>query len=376
MRILILVDDAADLEGPIQYVDDEGWVKASPRRDVQKFVPRLDPNRVQPIVYTIRGSGEQSLNARRWLDLSAARRLRQVIREQDIELIHAMGQVALLYTAIIGRLAGIPTLASYYGPMLADRQDRLATTCRWFVHQLARWGIDRMVVPSELASRAFIQTRYPPERLDVVYPGVEIAPDSENVPASQRAVLGLSDKPLVTMVAPMIAGQGYEVMIDAMPRLLERVPEAQLAFVGSGPLMNDLKHKAVSHKPPLPITWLGAREDIREIIAVSDAVVVHPRREGIPHAIIEAAAVGKPLVTSRVAGATEVIVLVGTTTGLLVTPGDGRDLAIQLARLLTQPKLATQLGTAAKQRARECFSLEAQRDAMTSLYEATIYASR
>jgi glycosyltransferase involved in cell wall biosynthesis len=178
------------------------------------------------------------------------------------------------------------------------------------------------------------------------------------------------------MIAPMIAGQGYEVMIDAMPRLLERVPEAQLAVVGSGPLLNELKHKAVSHKPPLPVTWLGEREDIREIIAASDAVVVHPRREGIPYAIIEAAAVGKPLVTSRVAGATEVIVLVGTTTGLLVTPGDGRDLAIQLSRLLMQPKLAGQLGAAAKQRARECFSLEAQRDAMTSLYEATIYASR
>ena len=376
MRILILVDNAADLEGPIRYVDDDGWVNSSPRRDVEKFVPRLDPNRVQAVVYTIRGDGEQSLNARHWWDLRALRRLRRVIRELDIELIHAMGPVALIYAAIFGRLAGVPTLASYYRPMFANKQDRITTFLRWLVHQLARWGIDRVVVPSELASRAFVQTRYPPDRLAVVYPGVEIAPDSDHVPASQRAVLGLSDKPLVTMIAPVVAGQGYEVMLDAMPRLLERVPEAQLAVVGSGPLMNELKHKAVSHKPPLPITWLGEREDIREIISASDAVVVHPRREGIPYAIIEAAAVGKPLVTSRVAGATEVIVLVGTTTGLLVTPGDGRDLAIQLSRLLMQPKLAGQLGAAAKQRARECFSLEAQRDAMTSLYEATIYASR
>ena len=100
MRILILTDDSRDLEGEVRLQDDDGFVKASPRRDLASFVPCLDQGRVQLEVYALRGRGDHSLHERQWLDFSAWRQLFRLVRKHEIELIHAMGFRAAIYTCI------------------------------------------------------------------------------------------------------------------------------------------------------------------------------------------------------------------------------------------------------------------------------------
>ena len=148
------------------------------------------------------------------------------------------------------------------------------------------------------------------------------------------------------------------------------MPEAEVAVVGSGPLLL----KSQQHARKLRIHWLGERADVRDIIAASDVILVHPRYDSLPRAVLEAAGAGKPIVASRVAGISEIVE--PGTTGTLVTYEDSRDLAIQMSRYLLQPAFRRDVGTAAQDRARRRFSLGVQRDAMTTLYEATIYARR
>jgi glycosyltransferase involved in cell wall biosynthesis len=124
----------------------------------------------------------------------------------------------------------------------------------------------------------------------------------------------------------------------------------------------------------MPIRWLGDTPDVRKIITASDAVLVHPRREGLPRAVIEAGAAGKPVVASRVAGITEVIE--HSQNGQLVTYDDYRDFSVQIGRVLSQPNFAHALGEAARQRIEQRFSLDIQREKMTDLYESTVYSSR
>jgi glycosyltransferase involved in cell wall biosynthesis len=176
------------------------------------------------------------------------------------------------------------------------------------------------------------------------------------------------------MIAPVAPDHGYEVLLDAVPRLIQRVPEAQIAVLGTGPLLEEMRSHAQSTEPPLPITWLDPGTDRKAVIRASNAVILHPRKEGVPHALIEAAAAGKPVVASRMAGVTEIVD--PTVTGFLVTPGDSRDFAIQIGRLLSQPATVEQIGAVAHKRAQLRFSLEAQRKALTILYETTIYESR
>jgi glycosyltransferase involved in cell wall biosynthesis len=234
-----------------------------------------------------------------------------------------------------------------------------------------RWGLDRLIVPSELSTRALAGVRYPRQHVEVIYPGIEV-PDSP-LPKPDRSALGLPDGPLATMIAPLAVDQGYDVLLEAIPRLLQRVPDVHIAIVGTGPLLWKLQQIAHSGIP-LPITWLGGRDDVRDIMRASNVIVVHPRKEGIPQMLIEAAAAARPAISSRQAGVTEVID--PARTGTVVTPGDARDLAIQIGKYLLQPAWSDHVGEAAQRLARERFSLDRQRDALTTLYEGTIYASR
>jgi glycosyltransferase involved in cell wall biosynthesis len=370
MRVLLLLDDSAELEGEVRLADDEGFVLASARRDLARLVPLLDRSRIQPTVVALRG-GENSLDAQHRLDFVALRRLRKLLREQDIELIHALGKRAIVYAALAGRWRGIPTLASLYDLPFTGGHTLADSLLQRAYMRLMRWGIDRVIAPSELLKRNLLPLYSIPDRVEVIYPGIEIgiAPP----PAPDRAVLGLPEGPLVTMVAPMVEGQGHEIVLEAYQRLLQRVPVANLAIVGTGPLRYNLFKQAAKIHPPNPITWIK-EPDAKAVIAASNVVVVHSRKEGLPQALIEAAALGKPTIATRTAGSMEIID--PGITGFLTTVGDARDLAIQIGKFMLQPAFAEQVGRTAHERARKRFSLDAQCEIMTTLYEATIYASR
>src|SRR5947209_2139686 len=113
MRILMLLDDGADLEGDVQFEDARGLVLASARRDVAMVAPYLDTTRLQTEMIALHG-GEHTLGAHARFDVPAARALLHLLREHDIELIHAMGPLSMLYAAVAGRLVGIPAIASSY----------------------------------------------------------------------------------------------------------------------------------------------------------------------------------------------------------------------------------------------------------------------
>lgn len=363
MRVLLLFDALKSAEA---------------LRDLNLLKSQLDPNRLQLEFCTLRGAaphfpdGTHSLEARGALDPLAYRRLTKLLRTRDIELVHSLEPATAFYAAISGRLAGIPTLANCYNIELLREVNRLQWRRQQLRWRILRVGIDRVIVPAEIVRRhLWYAVSFPRTQVEIVYPGVDF---NEKRPLLDRESMGLPQGPLATLIAPDGEDTGYEVILDALPRLRQRVPSVHLAIFGVGPTVNHLQRKASQIRPALPLRWLGNKFNLRDVIAASDVILAHPTREGVPYSLVETAAVGKPVVAARVGGIAEIVDPM--VTGLLVTPGDISDLAIQTSRFLLQPGFARRVGLAAQRRARERFSLEAQRDAMTILYETTIYASR
>src|SRR5260221_2950419 len=141
MRILVLVDDAADLEflghpEKIRPLDPPGA-----RRDLALILPHLDTGGVQLQLRALSG-GPSSLNARLYFDPQALRRLIHIIRQQDIELIHALTPRTALYTAVAGRITGLPTLASLYN-MLPTKPSNIVQDASQYLNQaILRCAID------------------------------------------------------------------------------------------------------------------------------------------------------------------------------------------------------------------------------------------
>src|SRR5689334_22495043 len=162
MRILILVDNADDLR---YYGHPE---LLSPleapgvRRDLATYLSTLDANRVQPQFAAVEGAGENSLNASGRIDWSALRRLIALLHEQDIELIHALGPKAMIYTALAGRRTGLPTIGSMYDMQKFDEMNAFQQISERVLHYIRRWGINRIVVPSQLLIKQSLwHVRYP-----------------------------------------------------------------------------------------------------------------------------------------------------------------------------------------------------------------------
>lgn len=372
MRVLLLLDN---LTLPEARVDLEMLLAELPRQRLQPYVCflRAPASALKEVLPGIsEAEPVTALGAERRLSFPAARRLLRLVREQDIELVHALEPGAILYASLMRRLADIPTLANCYHMAPLPGHDGWRWRARQLRWRLVLWGIDRVVAPSDLVRRHIYQVvNFDRNRIDVIYPGVRW---SEDGPSPDREMLGLPPGPLVTMFVPAQEEPGYELAIDALPKLKHRVGEVHLAIAGAGPYTTELQRKAANIRPALPIRWLGMRQDAMQIIAASDVIIATPTHETVPASLMQAAVIGKPVVATRVGGITELVE--PGMSGLLITPNDTNDLALQISRFLLQPAFSERTGKAAKRRARERFTLEWQVEAMTTLYEATIYASR
>ncbi|MGO4463505.1 glycosyltransferase [Streptomyces sp. M-16] len=235
----------------------------------------------------------------------------------------------------------------------------------------ARWA-DRVLCVSESERRAG-ESEGITARWSVIRNGVDLDrfrpahrdPDRER--AEARAALPLppaltGDGPLALCVGRLCPQKGQDVLLRAWPELLGNVPDARLALVGDGPDAERLRRAA-----PPGVHFAGAAADIRPWLRAADLVVLPSRWEGMALAPLEAMACGRPVLVSDVSGARESLPP-GHGGLCLVPPEDPTALAKALGRLLTEPRLLTELGEQAQQHARTEFDVRRTTDAVTGLY--------
>jgi glycosyltransferase involved in cell wall biosynthesis len=118
------------------------------------------------------------------------------------------------------------------------------------------------------------------------------------------------------------------------------------------------------------VRFLGPRDDMPDLMAACDVVVLPSRAEALPTALMEAAAAGRPVVATRVGGVPEVVE--DGRTGLLVPAGDPHALARALASVLADPVRAAALGDAARALARQRFGIDRQVERTIELWTRVV----
>ena len=382
MRVLVLVDHSADLEIRPDLTIFDYMADVTSQHDIKSLFPFLDPRRVQTQLCTIYGSDTDasiSLKARSRFEVLAWRRLARFLREGNFDLVHALGPTAIYYAGIVGRMTGTPSVATFYrvdSPLKKTRQDysSMAQSMRsWLNFWVMRKTLNKGVAISELVRRDLWRSGFAEDKIELNYPGFDL-PDPERILPS-RSDLGLPDGPLVTMVTHFDETQSHAVFLDSLVHLHVNVPTVQVAIIGKGSAPERLRLNQQIHKRNIiPPTLVSDGVNVRDVIASSQVVVIHPFTECIPLVLIEAGAAGKPVVASRVPGVSEIVEQ--DVSGLLITPGDSRDMTIQIGRLLQQPKYMHDIGIRAQRRISERFALETQAHRMMIIYEETIYSTR
>jgi len=186
-----------------------------------------------------------------------------------------------------------------------------------------------------------------------------------------RARMPESPRPVLLCVARLEAVKNHAMLFRAFA-ILRRRHDAILKLVGEGPWREHYERELAAAGLAEAVEFLGYRYDVPELTAGADVAVLTSVKEGIPRALMQAAAVGVPVVATDVKGTREVVV--NAQTGFLVPLGDAEALADRLGRLLDDAELRRQMGARAVKHAREHFDEEQVVQRLVRVYRNALFA--
>jgi glycosyltransferase involved in cell wall biosynthesis len=224
-------------------------------------------------------------------------------------------------------------------------------------------------------SQAVAETiaKYPGPPVLVVPNGVSVSLDVE-ARSLARAELGLDgEDPLVVHVGNIRPGKGQDVLIDAAALLRERGIKVTVVSIGVEKNPGDhrrLQAKVVDTGLDGGFRFLGRRPDALRFIAAADVYVNPAHFEGLPLTVLEAMALGRPVVATAAGGVGSLVK--DEETGLLVAPGDAAGLAAAIERLLVDRSLAAGLAKAGADLVAQSYGLEPMVRTFESIYRSVL----
>ena len=329
----------------------------------------LNTRRDSPLAHVFSQTGIKrfDLDAQRMVDTAAWRRFVTLLRDEQIDLIHAQDQDAIIYAGLAHRLLHIPSVMTRH--VLQESATSWKTSMRArMVFWSAQQGMNRVVAVSEIVRHSFAkQAGISLSKIDTIYNGIELNKFKKCQSRYElRNRFGWNlENPIAVLISVLRPGKGVEVLFDALPRIRAILPTFQLKLVGAGELEHDLREKAA----PLgeAVEFLGERMDIPDLLAASDVLIQTSWSEALPTVLIEAGAASLPVVATNVGGTTEIVQ--NGHGGYIINPGDVETLIDRVVNILKNPTLATRMGQQAHAFVVKTFSLEKQAMQTKSMYE-------
>lgn len=297
------------------------------------------------------------------------RRLRSVLREREIDIVHTHGLYTNVFGIIGAAMARVPV-------RIASRRETGGLR-----NGVRRWGERRafslsniIIANAEAVRRELIAEGVPSEKVVTVYNGLDVervAPQAVLEREEALDLLGLPQKEtrrFVTIVANVRHPvKDHPMFLRAARRVRDEIPQAAFVVAGEGELLTSLRALAVELGIERDVFFTGRCEHVAELLAISEVCVLSSRAEGFSNAILEYMAAARAVVATDVGGAREAIS--EGETGYLVPSGDEAAMAERIISLLNDPERTREMGNRGRLAVREKFSCEAQLERTERLYD-------
>jgi phosphatidylinositol alpha-1,6-mannosyltransferase len=253
--------------------------------------------------------------------------------------------------------ARLPTVVSVHD--LRDKGRRRGRLRRWRARR--RYGFDRaarLTANSQHTRRRLLELGVAPEKVELVYPGVDTRRFRPDPAAGEQArkELGLEGALVLLTVSRLAPNKGHLRVLETLPALRRRFPSLVYLIVGDGGMRGTLERRAAELGLGRAVIFTGRVPDVRPLYHACHLFVMASTPhgfggkagEGFGMAYVEAGACGKPVLASASGGGGEIVV--DGVTGRVVDPEDGAALEAALASLLADPDRARALGESARER--------------------------
>jgi glycosyltransferase involved in cell wall biosynthesis len=271
------------------------------------------------------------------LGLSAVSLVRQ-LKHRRIDIIHSHTRVTQVLGCLVQRFIHAPHVTTCHG-FFKKRFSRAIFPC---------WGDAVIAISDSVKEHLMLDLGVSERNIRLVYNGIDVSlfaaatqvnPDERK---SLRRDMGLTDGPVIGIIARLSDVKGHQYLIHAMKLVLGRYPHAQLLIVGEGPMEHRLAGLVRSLKLDANVVFLPTVLGTVKTLSMIDVYVLPSLKEGLGLSLMEAMAAGLPCIGSDVGGIRNLIR--NGVNGLLVRPGDPAGLAVAIQELLADPQKSKTMG--------------------------------
>jgi lipopolysaccharide heptosyltransferase II len=291
-----------------------------------------------------------------WIAWSCIKPLRKILIEENIDILHARSRV--------------PAWIGYFA--CRNTQTRFITTCHGYysLHTFSRimgWA-KRVIVPSEVIGRHMIDNfGVPAENIRCIPRSVDLERFEFGRKKSDKSV-----SCVITMIGRLTPLKGHLYFLQAMAKVLRQVPYIKVWIIGDAPKGKEVYRQELELQARRlgladVVEFLGVRQDIPQLLQQTDVLVMSSTvPESFGRVILEAQAVGVPVVATKVGGVVEIIE--HEKTGLLVLPKEPDEMADAVLRYLRDKKFTQQICLAARKKIEQRFTLAHMAEQTIAVY--------
>jgi L-malate glycosyltransferase len=293
--------------------------------------------------------------------LSAAWAIARVLKRERIDVIHMHTSHACTLGGWAARMAGVPV-------RIISRRVDFSVRSNPFRKLKYQWGVDRIVAISGGVRDVLINDGLDPDRIEVIRSGIDPRPFDPGFPSGEaRREFGIPEQsPVIGCVAHFADHKGHRYLVEAAARVAAEIPDVRFLLVGKGELRPQIELQIKELNLERHMILTGFRNDVPRLLAAMDIVVLSSHLEGLGTSLLDAMAMARPVVATRVGGIPEMVQ--DGVTGRLVPPRDPVALAGALIDLIRRPGERKRMGEAGRTRMLSAFSAEAMVSATEALY--------
>jgi glycosyltransferase involved in cell wall biosynthesis len=296
----------------------------------------------------------------------AASAMRRLIAEGRFNLVHLNEPHAVTSAWMTGAHAKLPLLFS--------RRIGFPLQTNWVSRRRYR-AIDRFLPNCNEVAHSLLEAGIAPERITVVYEGVELPPAvTPEMRLSARKQWGVKEEEFLFGCASVfVPEKGQRHVIEALPQVREKFPQARLLLAGDGRCRAEMESLSDRRKQNDAVIFAGFVENVEQVYAALNAFVFPSEIEGTGTALQAAMAWGLPCISTARGGLNEVVE--NERTAIVVEP-DGKEFADAMIRLLGDELLGKRLGEAGRCEIEKRFSAEQMVKNTIRVYEDVLTKRR
>lgn len=352
-----------------------GFDTGGAERILLQTVQRLDRQLFRSFVVSLRPPGPLSAEAEGSgvdvIHLGMGRRpgpatiwrLARLFREWKVDIAHAYLYDASIATRIAGRLARVPVVVTSTRASLPY----LSPVAWWLDRATSRWCEKIVAVSQGTADFVIDREGIPREKVVMIPNGVDLERFRPGARASARTHMGVaSDAFVVACVGRLHPQKGHSYLFEAIAAARPLIPGLICLIAGEGPLRGALEAEVQHQGLETVCRFLGVQDPIQPLYDAADVTALPSLYEGMPNVVLEAMAMGCPVIATAVEGSVDLVE--PGVTGLLVPPADAPALGRALLELASDAERRRAMGDAARAAAERSHGIDQMVTALESLY--------